>query len=623
MDLGVDRWVGRYTSMRGRLALLLIGGLVLPLLALGTWDYRVQSRAERDAETPDSDSVAIGNAKLRASDSAQLLSDVLDATLAHFALDASRLSSVDQADLDAVFGSYPEGSRPTLAVELAPGADDLSMLPASLGAALRKAWATRRRDEPLRGYVEMPDETEGGERHVFEVAVVPKASGRPGLTALRSFGSLVLARDVEDLGRGEAALDSLAFGGVVKRALILSDGTIALLREGSSARGRSREEDLIGMLAAGHREAWAVALMDADGPGNGETQKTGLHGAASAVPILGLDGQPAALLAVEAEVETGVVLALGELGSPAVVLRQALLRLALLGVALAIGIGLLAPRFLWRDIRRSTDFIFHSVERLRELVRRISLALDEQGRVIRDLSQSVSALEGASSSIAETSKSLAHSAEQSAWVSQSGNLKAEMAQRAVVDMRDSVAAIREQMTELDRRAAEIGAKLQAIADLSSETNKVSINASIQLRGAGSGGQHFGEFVEEIRALADQALDCTRDIRQVVGEIQESSRTTVEATDRGVQDVDRCQSAFEELETSFTRILRWVEDTTQSAQGIQRSTHAQSDSLQVVARAISSLEARELETAGHFDAVVDATEELAGLGQQMNETWRVG
>ena len=90
-----------------------------------------------------------------------------------------------------------------------------------------------------------------------------------------------------------------------------------------------------------------------------------------------------------------------------------------------------------------------------------------------------------------------------------------------------------------------------------------------------------------------------------------------------QEVDSCLKCCAELEASFGRILKWVEETTQSAHGIEGSTARQTQSLETVSSAIEALERRSRETVGNFQDVVMAAEELADLGTAMNRTWKVG
>jgi methyl-accepting chemotaxis protein len=354
----------------------------------------------------------------------------------------------------------------------------------------------------------------------------------------------------------------------------------------------------------------------------GTFQEWGEGGAVTGIALLDPTGRPVALALVAHD---------GSEALPLIRRQAALLSsmLSILGLMCAVGVvaavlmGALAPRLVWRDIRTSTDFIFRSVDRLRELVQRNQGALDEQSRLTRSLLASVASLEAASKDILRTAGALAHTAEQSAWVSQTGNQKAELAQRSVLEVRERVMDLSSQMEELGRRCDEIGSLTSFINHLSSETNALSINATIQAAGSGGNGRQFTVMAGEIQRLADLSQDSTRDINHLVERIQEASRTTLGASKEGCERVDRAKACCEELEAAFARILRWVEETTQAAHGIEHSTEEQAGSLQQVGQAIEQLEQRSRYTTGNFQDIVLAADELAGLGSEMNEKWKVG
>jgi methyl-accepting chemotaxis protein len=298
--------------------------------------------------------------------------------------------------------------------------------------------------------------------------------------------------------------------------------------------------------------------------------------------------------------------------------------MAVVGFVASMLLGLLAPRCVWGQIRGATEFIFQAVERLRELVRRNSRALDEQSDVIQRLMQSVTALRTDSQAIADTARGLAHSASQSARVTQSGNQQAELAKDSVRDLREQIGDLSVQMEDLERRCKEIGAILAFLNHLNNETNTLSVNATIQAAGSGvAGGRQLSVMAGEIGKLAELTRESMLDIQQINERIQESSRTTLSATQDGRKEVEACLKCCAELESSFGRILKWVDETTMSAHGIESSTARQSQSLETVSTAIESLERRSRETVGNFQDVVSAAEELADLGLQMNRTWKVG
>jgi len=193
----------------------------------------------------------------------------------------------------------------------------------------------------------------------------------------------------------------------------------------------------------------------------------------------------------------------------------------------------------------------------------------------------------------------------------------------VLDMRERVDEISRQMEELGRRCEAIGEILVYVDHLTSETSTLSINATIKAADGGGAGHHISAMAGEIQKLAELAQGSTREIRQLLEEIRLASDGSQAAMGEGRGQVERCLSAFEEVEQNFGRILRWVEDTKRSAQGIEGRTAHQSEALRSVARDVAAIGQRSRETSANFDAVVDASNELAELGQRMNRTWRVG
>jgi hypothetical protein len=580
--------------MRGRLAVLLTVALVLPLVGLA-WMGCLSLRSSLTGGLSDDRlSVATQAALNTALDD---LGTRLTDDLTELALRVAHLRSDAARDPDSAFEGVRNVERPTLLIFAAEGGEPVPALPPELQAKLE---AELQSPGPARGWRSLP--LGGDTATLCDVVVEPCAGGR--LLAIRPLAPLLSEQPFTDrLGR----------------ALLLHDGTQVPV---GTPRAGETDDGTIRALDEACRELWKQAGAEAEEGGWSDARV--YHGAEvlGAHPLPGPRGQPEVL---------AVVVASDAAVHPLLADRDALLTqaaagigwLAAAGLLLALLIGLLAPRFVWADVRDDTDFLFAAVERLRELVSRIGLALSEQTRVLRNLSASVARLDGESRGIASAGRALAHSAEQSEWTSQSGHQKAESAQRAVLDMRDRVEDINRQMEELDRRCSAIDSILDYIDHLTSETSAVSINASIQSAGAGGTARQLSAMAGEIQKLAELALGSTREIKQLVEEIQDASHTTVSSTQDGRQQAERCLTAFEEVEQNFGRILRWVEDTKRCAQGIEGGTVRQAEALQSVAGDVEAIEQRSRETAANFDAVVDAADELAELGRRMNQTWKVG
>jgi methyl-accepting chemotaxis protein len=117
------------------------------------------------------------------------------------------------------------------------------------------------------------------------------------------------------------------------------------------------------------------------------------------------------------------------------------------------------------------------------------------------------------------------------------------------------------MKELKEDNQKISSILETIESISSQTNLLALNASIEAARAGEHGRGFSVVAEEIRKLADHSSTSTKEIFEIVHDIQEKTDKTSsqiyegdEMIRKGTTKMEKVESLFQEIAENTTDIF---------------------------------------------------------------------
>lgn len=195
------------------------------------------------------------------------------------------------------------------------------------------------------------------------------------------------------------------------------------------------------------------------------------------------------------------------------------------------------------------------------------------------------------------------------------------------DKASNISAMNEQVmntiNEFVKNAIEVRGITDKINGISSQTNLLSLNASIESARAGEAGRGFAVVADEIRNLADETQTLTAEINGIVETLENNASGTKETVSKVVASIedekvliDDSMDTYVKMEDMFKQLYESVTDTQKQLKQIVDSNNAIVDS-------INQLSAASEEVAASMDMAVELsnnnmakTKEAGGLMEEI-------
>jgi len=122
----------------------------------------------------------------------------------------------------------------------------------------------------------------------------------------------------------------------------------------------------------------------------------------------------------------------------------------------------------------------------------------------------------------------------------------------------AVGASATKMEELGKSSDQIGRIISVIDDIADQTNLLALNAAIEAARAGEQGRGFAVVADEVRKLAERTTTATKEIAQMIKNIQDETKVAVSAMESGTQQVEEGVTSTAKAGDSLRAIIQMSE-----------------------------------------------------------------
>ncbi len=162
------------------------------------------------------------------------------------------------------------------------------------------------------------------------------------------------------------------------------------------------------------------------------------------------------------------------------------------------------------------------------------------------MSHSSTSVADAADSSAENVRTAAAAAEQLSASVRQMDEQVRRSSDATKDASGEAETAREVINSLAGFSEKIGHVVKLIDDIASQTNLLALNATIEAARAGEAGRGFAVVANEVKALAGQTAQATKEIASQIDSVQDATRQAVSANQRLGTSIDRVHEIATEI-----------------------------------------------------------------------------
>lgn len=206
------------------------------------------------------------------------------------------------------------------------------------------------------------------------------------------------------------------------------------------------------------------------------------------------------------------------------------------------------------EISKAVEDVAEGSTGMAASISKINENLEEMSRETKDINESVNEIRNQTAAVQDSSKIM--------------NDKIKSMQDSSHKMDEGISAISKRIETVNTTVDKVSNIVSVIEEISSETNLLSLNASIEAARAGDAGKGFAVVAQEIRVLSDNTNTELENIKQIISSLVEECRYCVQASGTIVEDNAKQKEEIKAVLDEFGSLDEQIQKTAEKADEIE-------------------------------------------------------
>lgn len=170
----------------------------------------------------------------------------------------------------------------------------------------------------------------------------------------------------------------------------------------------------------------------------------------------------------------------------------------------------------------------------------------------------------------------------------------------------------ETVQALGKSSDQIGEIVQVINDIADQTNLLALNAAIEAARAGEQGRGFAVVADEVRKLAERTTKATKEIAQMIKQIQKDTSEAVESMQLGTAEVENGKALTDKAGNALREIIANADEVVNIITQVASASNEQSAAAEQISKNIEGISSVTQQSAVGTQQIARAAEDLNQL-----------
>ncbi|SHH08804.1 Methyl-accepting chemotaxis protein [Desulfosporosinus lacus DSM 15449] len=246
----------------------------------------------------------------------------------------------------------------------------------------------------------------------------------------------------------------------------------------------------------------------------------------------------------------------------------------------------------------------------------VSLGAEKQLSAVNETSASVEEMSAGIQHMLENAKVVVKSSEKTALSASEGSQAIDKTIQQMVNIERTVTGSADMVTNLGERSKEIGQIVDTISGIAAQTNLLALNAAIEAARAGEQGRGFAVVADEVRKLAEESQEASKQIATLISGIQQDTQKAVLSINEGTHQVKLGTEVAETAGQAFNEISELINQVSSQIEEISEEIRQMAAGSERIVSSISDINETSKEITGQTQTVSAATEEQSASVEEI-------